>query len=55
MARRKARQYDEESLGLTSTLLESNPECYTVWNYRREMLRALFADKARFRAAQSEG
>ena len=45
MARRAARQYDEESLGLTGKLLENNPECYTAWNYRRELLGALLADK----------
>ena len=45
MARRAAKQYDAESLALTSKLLEVNPECYTVWNYRRELLNNLFAGK----------
>jgi len=43
--RRKSKQYDEESLKLTSDLLAINPEFYTVWNYRRELLRALWQTK----------
>eukprot|EP01051_Picozoa_sp_SAG22_P003912 SAG22_NODE_199_length_15450_cov_11.690704_8_plen_185_part_01 len=45
MSRRAKKQYDEESLGLTNKLLEVNPEAYTVWNYRRELLSGLFAGK----------
>ena len=33
-----AQQTDDESLKLSAALLEQNPECYTVWNYRRTAL-----------------
>ena len=33
-----AQQDDEESLKLSAALLEQNPECYTVWNYRRRAM-----------------
>lgn len=36
-----AQQEDEETLKLTAALLEQNPECYTVWNYRRRVLQAI--------------
>lgn len=32
------RVYDENALKLTTTLLYWNPEFYTVWNYRRDIL-----------------
>lgn len=36
---RKCKQlYDSDSLELSASLLELNPEVYTVWNYRREAL-----------------
>ncbi|KAI0361949.1 rab-protein geranylgeranyltransferase [Trametes cingulata] len=35
---RKAQNYDSESFGLTTKLLQINPEFYTVWNYRRTIL-----------------
>lgn len=38
LLRRRAKQYDEESLKLAAKLLEQNPELYTIWNYRREAL-----------------
>jgi geranylgeranyl transferase type-2 subunit alpha len=46
LRRRAARIYDDKSFALTSKLLEVNPECYTVWNFRREMLNKTFAASA---------
>ncbi|KAF1999138.1 protein prenylyltransferase [Amniculicola lignicola CBS 123094] len=37
----KERQYTIEVLGLTTKLLNENPEYYTVWNHRRRVLLAL--------------
>lgn len=30
---------------VTATLLRKNPDFYSLWNYRREMLLALFAER----------
>ncbi|KAL9599814.1 MAG: hypothetical protein Q9219_003600 [cf. Caloplaca sp. 3 TL-2023] len=38
------RVYDSDVLDLTTKVLEANPEYYTVWNYRRLLLRSFFAD-----------
>ena len=38
LRRRAAKMYNPESLALAATLLEQNPEMYTVWNYRREAI-----------------
>ena len=46
LRRRAARIYDEKSLGMTNKFLEVNPECYTVWNFRREMLAGIFAKQS---------
>lgn len=56
LGRRRARQYDAESLQLSARLLELNPEVYTVWNYRygNHMWRAKFfphTSSSRFPAA----
>ena len=40
LARRAARRYDAESLGLVAQLLALNPELYTLWNFRKEALLA---------------
>lgn len=37
--------YTTETLDKTTHLLALNPEFYTIWNYRREILSALFANK----------
>ena len=42
LRRRAEKIYDEKSLGMTNKFLEVNPECYTVWNFRREMLSGIF-------------
>jgi geranylgeranyl transferase type-2 subunit alpha len=42
LRRRAEKIYDEKSLGMTNKFLEVNPECYTVWNFRREMLSRIF-------------
>ncbi|PYH45233.1 Rab geranylgeranyltransferase BET4 [Aspergillus saccharolyticus JOP 1030-1] len=36
-------QYTPETLQKISELLSSNPEYYTIWNYRRQVLRSEFA------------
>lgn len=46
LRRRSARIYDEKSLGMTTKFLEVNPECYTVWNFRREMLARIFSQQS---------
>ncbi|KAJ1983521.1 Rab geranylgeranyltransferase [Dimargaris cristalligena] len=40
--KRKDLCYDDESFQLTTRLLRNNPELYTVWNYRREILLSRF-------------
>ena len=35
---------DEESLLLTANMLMKNPEFYTIWNYRREIILRLYGD-----------
>jgi len=43
LARRAQQDVSQESFDLTTKLLLINPEYYTIWNYRREiMLRGLF-------------
>ncbi|KAI5960362.1 BET4 [Candida pseudojiufengensis] len=39
---KKEHIYDEENFKLTTTLLNLNPEFYTIWNYRREILTNLY-------------
>jgi len=46
LGRRRARQYDAESLQLSARLLELNPEVYTVWNYRREAIGPVLEQQA---------
>lgn len=38
----RKRQFTRELLDLTSKLLTQNPEYYTIWNYRRIIIRHLF-------------
>ncbi|KAI8998770.1 rab-protein geranylgeranyltransferase [Trametes punicea] len=38
LARKKTRDLTHESFDLTTKLLQVNPEFYTVWNYRRNIL-----------------
>ncbi|GFT00358.1 geranylgeranyl transferase type-2 subunit alpha [Nephila pilipes] len=40
-AKREAEEHDEEGLELTARILEKNPDFYTLWNYRREILLSL--------------
>ena len=44
--RRAQKLHDVESLGLTSKILELNPEFYTLWNFRKEILLEMFAASA---------
>ncbi|EGN96094.1 hypothetical protein SERLA73DRAFT_185632 [Serpula lacrymans var. lacrymans S7.3] len=37
-SRKKSRDFSTEALDLTQTLLQLNPEFYTIWNYRRNIL-----------------
>jgi len=46
LAKRKAREFTEESLDLTTQLLSINPEFYTMWNFRREILLDFFEKQA---------
>ncbi|KAI0374748.1 rab-protein geranylgeranyltransferase [Pilatotrama ljubarskyi] len=47
LARKKSRNHSPESFGLTTKLLQINPEFYTVWNYRRSiLLNGLFPERA---------
>ncbi|KAG6874294.1 hypothetical protein C0995_001519 [Termitomyces sp. Mi166 len=38
LSRKKSRDWSQEALQLTSRLLQVNPEFYTIWNYRRNIL-----------------
>lgn len=38
MALKKARDYSEDAFDLTTQLITMNPEYYTIWNYRRDIL-----------------
>ena len=38
---------DAATLALSAALLEQNPECYTVWSFRREALGVRSAHRAR--------
>lgn len=45
LARRAERRSDPESLKLCAALLEHNPEVYTAWNWRREVVGPLLLEK----------
>ena len=34
---KKAKDWSEDALNLTTRLLHMNPEFYTIWNYRRDI------------------
>jgi geranylgeranyl transferase type-2 subunit alpha len=36
--KRKAKDYSEETFLLTEKMLRNNPDFYTLWNFRREIL-----------------
>ncbi|KAI0781077.1 rab-protein geranylgeranyltransferase [Trametes elegans] len=38
LARKKAKDWSQEAFDLTTKLLHINPEFYTIWNYRRNIL-----------------
>ncbi|PNS16962.1 hypothetical protein CAC42_4926 [Sphaceloma murrayae] len=40
-----AKDYSSPALTLTSALLTSNPEYYTIWNYRRQILLSVFTSE----------
>ncbi|KAG9383939.1 Geranylgeranyl transferase type 2 protein [Pyrenophora tritici-repentis] len=40
------KQYTVEVLGLVTTLLNENPEYYTIWNHRRRVLLSLVAEES---------
>ncbi|EIM90234.1 rab-protein geranylgeranyltransferase [Stereum hirsutum FP-91666 SS1] len=43
LARKKSQDWSQDAFDLTSRLLSTNPEFYTVWNYRRNiLLRGIF-------------
>eukprot|EP00824_Muranothrix_gubernata_P019649 TRINITY_DN3951_c0_g1_i1.p1 TRINITY_DN3951_c0_g1~~TRINITY_DN3951_c0_g1_i1.p1 ORF type:complete len:331 (-),score=40.51 TRINITY_DN3951_c0_g1_i1:17-898(-) len=41
MEKRNAHVYDDESLALTGRVLDMNPEFYTMWNFRHEILHTM--------------
>jgi geranylgeranyl transferase type-2 subunit alpha len=36
--KRKNGEYDKEGLDVTANILAANPDFYTLWNFRREIL-----------------
>jgi geranylgeranyl transferase type-2 subunit alpha len=44
LSRRDAGDFSAESLELTSKVLKSNPELYSLWNFRRNILIKLYGD-----------
>lgn len=36
--KKRAGDYSQDALGKTTAMLDLNPEFYTVWNYRRNIL-----------------
>jgi geranylgeranyl transferase type-2 subunit alpha len=38
LASKKREDYSDDALDLTTKILSSNPDFYSVWNYRREIL-----------------
>ncbi|KAJ7771740.1 rab-protein geranylgeranyltransferase [Mycena metata] len=47
LAKKAAEDWSREALGLTTRLLQINPEFYTVWNYRRNiLLRGVFPESS---------
>ncbi|KAI8593058.1 hypothetical protein BDZ88DRAFT_405365 [Geranomyces variabilis] len=37
-SKRKAKEYDDDAFNLTTKLLSLNPEFYTMWNFRRQII-----------------
>ena len=46
LERKKCGDFTEEALELTAKMLKSNPDFYSVWNYRKEILVAMIPDLA---------
>lgn len=42
--RRKAGEHTEDTLHLVSKMLKNNPDFYSLWNFRREVLFSMNAD-----------
>lgn len=42
---RRAKNYTDDSMKLCTTVLEINPEFYTMWNYRKEILLSFFESR----------
>ncbi|KAG9007119.1 Rab geranylgeranyltransferase [Tulasnella sp. 427] len=38
MSKKTAKEWSQEAFDLTTQLLRANPEIYTIWNYRRDIL-----------------
>lgn len=43
--RRKLNDLNEETLMLTSKMLSSSPDFYTIWNFRREVIMNLYGSR----------
>ncbi|KAG9014937.1 Rab geranylgeranyltransferase [Tulasnella sp. JGI-2019a] len=46
MAKKQSKDWSQDAFALTTQILRSNPELYTIWNYRRDiMANGLFPEK----------
>lgn len=52
---RKAGDTSQQALELTSKVLRINPDFYTLWNYRREVLLAMYGDSLGLRKERMDG
>ena len=53
--RRAARLHDATTLGMIAKVLELNPEYYSLWNFRKEILQEMLSDDAAAAAADAGG
>eukprot|EP01116_Phalansterium_solitarium_P005907 TRINITY_DN1815_c0_g2_i1.p1 TRINITY_DN1815_c0_g2~~TRINITY_DN1815_c0_g2_i1.p1 ORF type:complete len:182 (+),score=13.98 TRINITY_DN1815_c0_g2_i1:156-701(+) len=54
MQKRAAQALDQEVLDITASLLDMNPEFYTLWNYRRQVFQHWHAVRGSVAAVQSD-
>jgi geranylgeranyl transferase type-2 subunit alpha len=52
---RKAGDTSQQALDLTSKILRINPDYYTLWNYRREVLLAMYGNSLGLRKERMDG
>jgi geranylgeranyl transferase type-2 subunit alpha len=46
LAKHRARDYSADSLALTAKMIRANPDFYTLWNFRRDILIHLYGDNS---------